>query len=146
MCPQIWIKINRGEVTGPPKNEYWCFWGPSNRSGHGERKQTWQVLNGPYGPIQCLQFGNGSGHGERKQAWQALTGPFRSSQCLQLGERKHESGYRCESLIHLNTETFKHIKPFHESGLGEHKQAWQALTGPVVGWTQAWIWIQMWIP
>ena len=46
-----------------------------------------------------------TGHGERKQAWQALTGHFGSSQCLQLGEHKHESGYRCESLNHLSTET-----------------------------------------
>ena len=48
-------------------------------------------------------------NGERKQAWQALTGPFGSSQWLQLGERKHEFVYRCESLNHLNAETFKHL-------------------------------------
>ena len=44
---------------------FW-FWGPSNRSGHGESKQAWQALNGPYGPIQCLQFG------ERKQTSKTL--------------------------------------------------------------------------
>ena len=53
--------------------------------------------------------GNGSGHDECKQARQALTGPFGSSQCLQLDEHKHESGYRCESLNHLKTDTFKHL-------------------------------------
>ena len=53
-----------------------------------------------------------------------------------MGERKHESGYRCESLNHLNTETFKHMKPFHESGLGEHKQAWQGRVGLVKTWNR----------
>ena len=62
--------------------------------------------------------GNRSGHGERKQAWQALTGPFGSSQCLQSGERNHESGYRCESLNHLNTEIFKHLTPIQSLQLG----------------------------
>ena len=87
--------------------------------------------------------GNGSGHGERKQAWQALTGPFGSSQCLQLGECKQESGYICESLNHLNNETFKHLKPNeslqlgYESGLGELKQAWQGRVGLVRAWNHS---------
>ena len=86
--------------------------------------------------------GNGSGHGERKQAWQALTGPFGSSQCLQLGERKHEYGYRCESLNHLNTESFKHLKPVqslqldYESRLGEHKQDSQGQDGLDRAWNR----------
>ena len=64
---------------------------------------SWVNASTPHNSSMILQC-NGSGHGERKQGWQALTGPFGSSQCLQLGERKHESGYRCESLNHLNTE------------------------------------------
>ena len=28
-----------------------------NKSSHGERKQGRQALNGPSGPIQCLQMG-----------------------------------------------------------------------------------------
>ena len=92
--------------------------------------------------------GNGSGHGERKQAWQALTGPFGSSQCLQLGERKHESGYICVSLNHLNTETFKRLTieslkaqselaVGYESGHGELKQAWKGQVGLIRAWNHS---------
>ena len=42
-----------------------------------------------------------------------------------------------ESLNHLNTETFKHMKPFHESGLGELKQAWQGRVGLVKTWNRS---------
>ena len=49
-----------------------------NGSGHGERKQAWQALTGPFRSSQYLKLGYESGLGEQKQAWQGWVGLFRA--------------------------------------------------------------------
>ena len=57
-------------------------------SGRGKHKQTSSSRDVALRTIQSLELGYEPCPCERKQAWQALNGPYGPIQCLQLGERK----------------------------------------------------------
>ena len=66
--------VHHGQIHNPTPSTAWALRTiQSLELGYepcpGERNQAWQALNGPYGPIQCLQ------KGERKQASLTLIMP-----------------------------------------------------------------------